>query len=272
MKLTMNRQRTSPINTPLLAQPINTFAVKPAPVGRSQRGRVRQFCAMGSAAFERRWSYVQELREQGHVELSDFLGSADVEPLKELGLLESTGYDHPYARYQGCMPTLAGKQYFAHHFLRQVIMLKPGYAEDLHAMLMLKAQPLWLPTGTGSPSQRSGEHGKASTFSWTGHHTYDPAMKQRDEMERLLATGYLPLDEVWNVHRIDTMQLIAARLCEYTLKEGNTIVYTLQPTEKGAEYLYGPPALGRLFLKPGMGAELFKACLRDSEERLGATG
>lgn len=252
----------SPINTPLLAAPINTFVVKPAPVGRSQRGRVRQFCAMGSAAFERRWSYVHGLRKQGHVELGDFLGSPNVEPLKELGLLESTGHDHPYGRYQGCMPTLAGRRYFAHHFLRQVIMLKPGCAEELHAMLMLKAQPLWIPSSTGM----------ASSFSWAGHPTYDPAMKQRDEIERLLVTGYLPLEEVWTVHRIDAMQLIAARLCEYTLKEGNTIVYTLQPTERGAEYLYGPPALGRLFLKPGMGPELFKACLRDNEERLGATG
>ncbi|MEO8067780.1 MAG: hypothetical protein ABI599_08825 [Flavobacteriales bacterium] len=217
---------------------------------------------MGSAAFERRWDHIQELRAQGHVELCDFLGSPDVTPLVELELLEGTGTEHPYGRYQDCMPTLSGKRYFAYHFLRQVITLKPGLAEELHALLMLKAQPLWLPTSGGV----------GNGFSWTGHPNYDPQVKKRDEFERLLLSGYLPMDEVWNVHRIDTDQLITARLCEYRLVDGDGIVYALQPTERGGEYLCGPPALGQLFLKPGMGTDLFKACLRDSEERLGATG
>ncbi|MFZ1687251.1 MAG: hypothetical protein WAU70_07515 [Flavobacteriales bacterium] len=216
---------------------------------------------MGSAAFEARYDLLQELRKQGHVELSDFLGSYDIVPLREMGLLEANGHDHPLERYSGCMPTAAGEHYFLYDYLHQVIMVKQELAEELHAMMMFDVQPLWLPTG------RDG-----SGFSWSGHPTYDPAIRKRSELDRLLTIGYLPLDEVWNIHRIDTMQLIAARLCEYTLKEGNTIVYTLQPTERGSAFLYGPPALGRLFLKPGMGAELFKACLRDSEERLGATG
>lgn len=195
------------------------------------------------------------------MELGDFLGSADVVPLVEMELLEETGVDHPFGRYQNCMPSLSGKRYFAYHFLRQVITLKPGVADELHALLMLKAQPLWLPGNSNGNS-----------FSWTGHPTYDPQVKKRDELERLLLSGYMPMDELWNVHRIDTEQMIAARLCEYRLVEGDGIVYALQPTERGNEYLYGPPALGQLLLKPGMGTDLFKACLRAGEERLGATG
>ena len=217
---------------------------------------------MGSAAFEARYMLLQELRKQGHMELSDFLGSYEIGPLQEMGLLEHTGHDHPLERYGGCMPTPSGAHYLLYDYLHQLIMVKQDLAEELHAFMMFEAQPLWLPTGVGNNI----------SFSWSGHPAYDPANKQRNELERLLASGHVPLDEVWNVHRIDTLQLIAARLCEYRLKEGNTIVYSLQPTEKGAEYLYGPPALGRLFLKPGMGTALFKACLRDSEERLGATG
>jgi len=246
----------------LLAEPINTFAVKPAPVGGSGRMHEPQFCAMSSQAFEDRYVLLQDLRKQGHVELSDFLGSYDVAPLRELGLLEPSGHQHPFERYGGLMPSTAGSFYLQYDYLRQVIVVKNDQAEDLHAYLMFNAQPLWLPTGNDN----------GTSFSWAGHHTYDPAIKDRHEMERLLSSGYLALDEVWNVHRIDILQMIAARLCEYRLKDTDGLVYTLQPTEKGDEYLYGAPALGQLLLKPGMGAELFKACLRDSEERLGATG
>jgi hypothetical protein len=250
-----------PINTAVLARPINTNAVKPAPVGRSTPLPEWQFCIMSKEAFEERWGLLQQLRRQGHMELSDFLGSYAMDPLVQLGLLEETHEPHPYQRYGGHAPTSAGTLYMGYDHRHQLIVVKAGRLNELYACLMHEAQPGWVPAAT-----------EDDAFTWRGHPVYDPAVRQQAETQRLIDEGYAPLSDLWTVYRIDVNELIASRFCEYRITDGERMLYTLQPTEMGNAYFYGPPRSGTLLLRPGKGSDLFVACQRVREERLGAVG
>lgn len=214
---------------------------------------------MSKAAFEERWAAIEHGRKQGLVELSDFLGSYDVLPLIDLGLLEKTHEPHPFERYQGCAPTAAGGVYMTYDHRRQLILVRSAHVVDLYSLLMQEV-PGW---------DRMTFDG---TRDWTNHPVYDPGLKHRKAMEDLVNAGYITLAAFWRSYQVEVDELIAGRFCEYRLLDGESMVYALQPTDHGEEFLFGPPRMGALLVKPDKVAELFVAVQDQREARLGATG
>jgi hypothetical protein len=222
--------------------------------------RDTSFVPMSAEIFEARWNRIRELRDEGHIELEEFLGgTSELGAALRCGLLMWTAPCCEWQRYQGLVPTVTGEHYLLHVPEHHLIVVHRDKQAALHGALLLDpapGQPLVIDAGAlpcGLQPAPPANPKKRTDF--------DPVLElqrlRAEELQCWILEGYADFEAFLAENTLSHAQALSSGLVRRNDPRQDAHRIPLVPQAKGEHYLLLIAAWDLLLVKPEMMRNVF---------------